>query len=278
MAKDRIFEKQLREKEVPSVPPVLGEPYEHTGIIAPNKQIGAGGEGITDGDKGDINVSGGGTVWTVKNGAITASKLNQMGASTGQVLKWNGTTWVPSADNNTTYSAGQGLTLSGTVFSISQAGATIGQVLKWNGTGWFPANDLTSAGIQFFEYSAGNGAYVVATGLNVTFTKSSGTGTLTIPEGVKLVSARIHGTSSDLQANSFSVVFAGHFLNGTKELLYPPSVTKYDRGLDLDPSESVPYVYDIDNTPQVQITGVNPLKIRVINLNGIVNWGLKFQM
>lgn len=278
MAKNKIFDKQLREKEVPAVLPILGEPYEDTGIIAPNRQVGSGGSGITDGDKGDITVSGSGTVWTVDNGAITAAKLNQMGASNGQVIKWNGTTWVASADNDTTYSAGQALTLTGTTFSISQAGATNGQVLKWNGTGWFPANDLTSAGIQLFEYSAGNGAYVVATGNTVTFAKNSGVGTFTIPEGIKLISARIHGTSSDLQSNMFSVVFAGHFLNGTKEALYPPSITKYDRGIDLDPSEAIPYVYDIDNTPQVQITGINPLRVRVINLNGIVNWGLKFQM
>ncbi len=278
MAKDKIFEKQLREKEVPAVSPILGEPYENTGIIAPNKQVSGSEGGITDGDKGDITVSGNGTVWTVDNSAITAAKLNQMGATNGQILKWNGTAWVASADNDTTYSAGQGLTLSGTTFSISQAGATNGQILKWNGTGWFPANDLTSVGIQFFEYNAGNGAYVVATGQNVTFTKNSGTGTFTIPEGVKLVSARIHGTSSDLQSNMFSIVFAGHFLNGTKDTLYPPIVTKYDRALDIEPSEAIPYVYDIDNTPQIQITGTNPLKLRVINLNGIVNWGLKFQM
>jgi len=34
--------------------------------------------------------------FTLQDGAITASKLNQMSATTGQVLKWNGTTWAPS--------------------------------------------------------------------------------------------------------------------------------------------------------------------------------------
>jgi hypothetical protein len=277
--KNKIFLKNLREREVPEVNPILGEPYENTGIIAPNKQLGAGGSGLDDGDKGDITVSGSGTVWTIDPGAVTGTKINQMSATTGQVLKWNGTQWAPAADNNTTYSAGQALTLTGTTFSISQAGATNGQVLKWNGSGWFPANDLTgAAGLTFFEYNAGNGCYVVATTLNVTFAKASGVGTITIPEGTKLISARIHGTSSDLQSNTFSVVFAGHFLNGTKEMMYPPSVMKYDRGLDSDPSEAIPYVYDIDNTPQVQITGISPLRLRVINLNGIANWGLKFQM
>ena len=41
-----------------------------------------------------------GTIATddVADGAVTAAKLNQMTAITGQVLKWNGTSWAPAAD------------------------------------------------------------------------------------------------------------------------------------------------------------------------------------
>jgi hypothetical protein len=35
----------------------------------------------------------------IKNGGVTAAKLNNMGASVGEVLKWNGTTWMAMADN-----------------------------------------------------------------------------------------------------------------------------------------------------------------------------------
>lgn len=44
--------------------------------------------------------------------------------SLNQVLKWNGTEWAPAADanTNTTYSAGTGLALNGTVFSIANSG------------------------------------------------------------------------------------------------------------------------------------------------------------
>jgi hypothetical protein len=41
----------------------------------------------------------------------------------GQVLMWNGTSWVPAVDANTTYTAGAGLTLSTTQFSVNFAGS-----------------------------------------------------------------------------------------------------------------------------------------------------------
>jgi hypothetical protein len=81
----------------------------------------------------------------------------------GQVLKWNGTEWVPSnetgnAGNATTYTAGLGLSLNGTQFNTLSSTAmwnasqlvgrdvmttapTVGQVLKWGGGSWAPADD-----------------------------------------------------------------------------------------------------------------------------------------
>jgi hypothetical protein len=48
--------------------------------------------------------------------------------NTGQVLKWSGSAWTPSPDNDTTYSAGAGLSLSGTTFSIASGGVTTGML------------------------------------------------------------------------------------------------------------------------------------------------------
>ncbi len=45
--------------------------------------------------------------------------IAQQGATSGQVLKWNGTSWAPDSDNNTTYSAGNGISLSATTFSVA---------------------------------------------------------------------------------------------------------------------------------------------------------------
>lgn len=53
----------------------------------------------------------------IEPGSVTADRLNDMGAATGQVLKWNGTAWAPAADGGTTYTGGTGINITGTVIS-----------------------------------------------------------------------------------------------------------------------------------------------------------------
>jgi hypothetical protein len=80
--------------------------------------------------------------FTLNDGAVTASKLDSMGASVGQILKYNGTTWVASDLGNLTYAG------------------------NWDGTGNSP--DLTGGG-SIGEYYIVNNAG--------TFDLSGGTGT-----------------------------------------------------------------------------------------------------
>ena len=100
------------------------------------------------------------TTSNIINGAITAAKLNSMSAGSGQVLKFNGTTWAPA--NDETGGGGSGdnwgtqvvvsnatLTGNGTNASplrLAPQGANSGQVLKFNGTTWVPAADQDSGG------------------------------------------------------------------------------------------------------------------------------------
>ncbi|MDH7481371.1 MAG: hypothetical protein QHH26_05255 [Armatimonadota bacterium] len=118
----------------------------------------------------------------IQDGSILLADLGSNGASAGEVLKFDGTAWTPAHDNDTTYTAGDGLTLTGTSFSIasaaitstmlandsvdsskiadgtiqlndlSQSGASAGEVIKWNGTAWAPAADESGG-----TYTAGAG-------------------------------------------------------------------------------------------------------------------------
>ncbi|MCS7074639.1 MAG: hypothetical protein NZ108_09255, partial [Bacteroidia bacterium] len=89
----------------------------------------------------DATLSGNGT-------AANPLTIAQQGATNGQVLAWNGTSWAPanvSGDNWGTQTAVTDATLTGNgtagnPLGIAQQGATNGQVLAWNGTSWAPAN------------------------------------------------------------------------------------------------------------------------------------------
>ncbi|MEE3724114.1 hypothetical protein V2H21_01870 [Riemerella anatipestifer] len=137
----------------------------HTGDVTGTTSLTIANNAVNSAKIADGSVS---TV-DLAAGAVTADKLNQMNATNGQVLKWNGTAWAPAADNNTntTYSGSTSITLSGTSFqraalagdvtaaannntttvariqgrNVANTTPASGQVLKWNGTAWAPAAD-----------------------------------------------------------------------------------------------------------------------------------------
>lgn len=53
---------------------------------------------------------------------LQGHSVSSAAPASGQVLKWNGLAWVPAADSVGFYSAGSGLSLAGTVFSIASGG------------------------------------------------------------------------------------------------------------------------------------------------------------
>ncbi len=110
-------------------------------------------------------------------------KISQRSATVGQVLKWNGTTWKPAADETGTGGSNPvgaaGGDLSGnypnpligdgkvtsakladgavTAAKINQSGAATGQLLKWNGTAWSPADDAFGSTILNLPFSGTTG-------------------------------------------------------------------------------------------------------------------------
>lgn len=87
----------------------------------------------------------------IVNGTIAAADLNQMGAASGQVMKWTGSAWQPRNDS---VGSGGG---SGTVTSVSQ------------GTGvTCTPNPITTAGTVALNTAYTDGRYVDVTGDSIT--------------------------------------------------------------------------------------------------------------
>lgn len=95
----------------------------------------------------DSTLSGNGTSGSPLSVTIGLNNLSDVdiattAPTTGQVLKWNGTNFVPADDTDTQ------LALSGASVGdlgdvdITTTAPTSGQVLKWNGTAFVPADDI----------------------------------------------------------------------------------------------------------------------------------------
>lgn len=157
--------------------------------------------------------------------AIQGFPVSASAPSTGQILKWNGSLWVPALDE--TGSGGGSINTDATLagdgsfgdpLSIAQQSATSGQVLKWNGSTWLPADDNDTGGGS--SYSAGTG--IAISGLNVisntgdlsstnelntSFAVSSGNLNLTDPAGTLSVAltsiAPDQSATNEIQTLSF---------------------------------------------------------------------------
>ena len=131
-------------------------------------QWAAGPVVVTDGDKGDVDVTSSGTVWTVDTSAITTVKiaanavdstkiinggvsvldLGQHGASFGNVLQWNGTQWAPGTDSGVTGSGTDGqVTYWGASGITGEAAFTYNATTDALGVGASNPVSITGSGI-----------------------------------------------------------------------------------------------------------------------------------
>jgi hypothetical protein len=129
------------------------------------------------------------TSYMMVDGTIAAVDLGQMGASSGQVMKWNGSVWVPRND-----SVGQ--SSGGTVTSVSQATGAI-----------CTPNPITATGTVGFDQTYGDGRYERVANKNVA------SGYCGLDASTKVPNARLYtgtgnGLDADLLDGSHAAAFA----------------------------------------------------------------------
>jgi hypothetical protein len=121
-----------------------------SGLTISGTTISASGGGVTDGNKGDITVSSGGTVWTISNGAVTLAKQANMATSS---LVYRKTAGTGAPEINTLATLKTDLGLSGT--------NTGDQTITLTG-------DVTGSGTGSFAATIASGAVTYAKMQNVT--------------------------------------------------------------------------------------------------------------
>ena len=106
--------------------------------------ISGGGGGISDGDKGDITVSGSGAVWTIDSGVVSLSKMADLATSTiiGRATAGTGVPEALTAAQATALLDAFTTTLKGLV---PAPGSTSGKMLKDDGTWATPLESITIA-------------------------------------------------------------------------------------------------------------------------------------
>lgn len=99
-------------------------------------------------------------LYSDSTGALRGRSVSGAAPAPGQVLKWDGAQWLPSADTNTTYTTGVGLFLSGTQINVNFAGS----------------GSATTAARSDHTHLGQSWVGAAGTGLHVESTVSNGTG------------------------------------------------------------------------------------------------------
>ncbi|MEY3239905.1 MAG: hypothetical protein RIR11_1343, partial [Bacteroidota bacterium] len=198
-------------------------------------------------------------------------RIAPQGATDGQVLKFNGTTWLPEDDNDTpadnwgtqTAVVGNALTGNGTTgnaLNLAQQNASTGQTLKWDGGKWAPADDLVGAG------GGGGNTYASGTGISITGTAPN----LTINNTGDL------STTNEIQTLSLAGNALSLSLGGGTVTLPSGGGSTYTAGAGINitgtaPNQTIVNTGDLSATNELQTIALSGNTVTLSNNGGSFN-------
>ena len=143
--------------------------------------------------------------------SIAAQSINALndvditGASTDDVLKWNGTSWVPG----TVAGGGGSVATLNDVGNVTISSASTGQVLKWSGTAW--TNQADAGGIALDDLSVTTASAGTA---SLSYNNTLGVFTYTPPDLSSIIADVVDDTTpqlgGDLDLNSNDITGTGN--------------------------------------------------------------------
>ena len=117
------------------------------GMIREELTISVGGQ-ITDGDYGDITVSGTGSVMTIDANVVALDDLSDVDLTTttpisGNMLSYDGTDWIPVVTGS---SGGASALNDLSDVDLTTTSPVSGNVLSYDGTDWIPSPAVSGSG------------------------------------------------------------------------------------------------------------------------------------
>jgi hypothetical protein len=230
----------------------------------PNEISIASTGGVGDNDYGDVVVTGSGLDWAVDTSVIDSSNIVDGSVKNKDLVDVSDQRLI----GNSSGAAGP------------RHEIRIGAGLEFQDSTLVVTGETV---IMDTTYNAGNGMWVRASDTGITYTHSGGTGTLVIPAGIKLMSARMHGSNSDDDVSGhFTLVLdydASVTFNQDEASLYEPSFDIINRSAVLagGPTTALPYIYDEGSSPQRQLVNFanGDITLRALNISSFSNWTIK---